>query len=77
MKMDRERLSALWQQAASECGNCQHWMKKSSCPREAGGHGPSCREAPCAAYAPIKSAVAAMEAYRQAMRDSCDITRRV
>ena len=30
-----------------ECGNCEHWMKKSSCPREAKGLKPSCGSWPC------------------------------
>lgn len=36
--------------AQPRCGNCYHWMKKRSCPREARGEKPSCGAVACKSY---------------------------
>ena len=57
----KDKLVEALQTAKPECGNCQHWMKSSSCPREEtiNGYkkGPSMGAPVCAKFKIEQSAV--------------------
>lgn len=51
----RDRINQIEHALRERCGNCDHWMKSSQCPRERNvngySRGPSCDELPCTKFA--------------------------